>query len=100
MQQSNPPARPPKFARQILVLFLSLLALAACRPAGESELPVPALITEPPPATAYQTLAALAATDPPPRDLVALAERLGGAIDVPRTVEPPPAGYQVGAKEE
>lgn len=100
MQQSNPPARPPKFARQILVLFLSLLALAACRPAGESELPVPALITKPPPATAYQTLAALAATDPPPRDLVALAERLGGAIDVPRTVEPPPAGYQVGAKED
>lgn len=66
-----------------------ILLLIACRPDPGESLPEPDMVLEQPPATAEETLAALTAADPPERDLVALAERLGGAVDPPRTVAEP-----------
>jgi len=72
-----------------LTAVVCALVLIGCRRDAGANLPVPQLILQQPPATAEETLAALSTADPPERDLVALAERLGGAADPPRTVAEP-----------
>ncbi|MCO5187229.1 MAG: immune inhibitor A [Anaerolineae bacterium] len=62
-----------RFELCIALLLLLLLLLAGCQQADP-----PVLIIEPPTLAAYDTAQALQETDPPERDLVALAARLQG----------------------
>ncbi len=59
---------------------------------------IPTLVSNPPPSTAYDTLATLEETLIPQRDLVSLAQRLNGAGEIPLVVREAPYDYQLGAE--
>ena len=73
----------------LLVAALWLLLITACQGQSQVDLPVPPLVREAPPPSAAESLTALTTASAPPRDLVALAERLGGRESPPRTVLEP-----------
>jgi len=92
----------------ILIVTIGLALLSACsfdleelvgRPVEIVATAEPEIITESPPSTAYDTLAVLEQTDLPQRDLVALAQRLRQAGEIPLVVRDAPYDYQVGAEE-
>ena len=60
---------------------------------------IPALVANPPPSTAYDTLEMLEETQIPQRDLVSLAQRLLKAGEIPLVVRETPYAYQIGAEE-
>ena len=60
---------------------------------------IPALVANPPPSTAYDTLETLEETQIPQRDLVSLAQRLLKAGAIPLVVRETPYAYQLGAEE-
>lgn len=74
---------------QILVIILILLFPSACKVlAPDEEELVPPIITDPPPATAFDTAEALINATIPPRDLADLTRRFNGGAAVPETAEP------------
>lgn len=76
-------------------LFLvGCLFLAGCTALSGSPQPTPTLITTPPPASAYETLAAFLQADVPERDLVHLTRQLKG-IEVSRVAQLMPPTYQM-----
>lgn len=79
-----------------LVSLTSLLAMSACNapPRGNSTAN-PALVTQHPSLTAFETLAAVTSSDPPPRDMVRLAALLKG-IEAPRLARTQPIEYVTG----
>ncbi len=79
------------FAR-LTAVTLFLLSLAAC---GLIQEPIPEPITTAPPASAFETLTAVATAAPPPRDMVDLTNRFRG-IDAPYVAQDQAADYQVG----
>ena len=60
---------------------------------------VPVIITSHPPSTAYDTQAILEQTELPQRDLVALAQRLRQAGEIPLVVRDAPHAYEIGDEE-
>jgi hypothetical protein len=71
-----------------LITFLSTLVAGCSWLDIGPKAPIPPIITEAPPPAAYENLTMLQDARPPERDLVALAEQLGGAGDVPRLAPP------------
>ncbi len=91
----------------LLAPLALLIGLSACSAGLLQELNfsvpmptrAPTIVSREPPASAFQTLAALEDTDIPQRDLVALAQRLRNAGEIPLVVRDAPYDYQVGAEE-
>ncbi len=75
--------RYPFAAHSALMALLLTLLLAGCNRGPATVAVVPPLVLTPPPAEARVLLAELTASQLPPRDLLALARRLGGAGDIP-----------------
>ncbi len=74
------------------VLATIILSHTAC---GLIQEPIPAPITTPPPASAYDTLTAVTTAIAPPRDMADLTNRFqGGSVTAVAQTEPTP--YQVG----
>jgi hypothetical protein len=84
------------------LLLLALLALSSGGPQATAAAPAYTTISSQAPTLLDQTAAALAGTYAPPRDLVALTQRLrlGGNGSVPQMVNSTPPNYPVGTRHE
>jgi immune inhibitor A len=76
----------------VITAVILTLALSAC---GLVQQPIPKPITTPPPASAYESLTAVATAAAPPRNMTDLSNRFQGD-SAPEVAQTEPTPYQVG----
>lgn len=84
-------------AGRLLRFFgMALMLLVACRfSSDDNSTPLPAIVTQPPPPSAFDSLTALTTTAAPDRDMADLAYRFR-AVDAPRVARLQPPANEVG----